>query len=210
MASDAMLRECEDAGTSVVGIASGASGAGMTRIFTNSERTGSQVAAFLLAAGYRQFALLRGDASLQTSARRARGFVETLERAGEGGVLVERSGVFGYDAGRACIVELVRSGTRPDAVFCASDSTAVGVLDGARLDLGISVPDELAVVGFGDTPVAAWGCTSLTSVRVPVEQIVDLAIEALVGEPVPRPGRVVCVETDIVQRGTVRPVANPR
>ena len=56
---------------------------------------------------------------------------------------------------------------------------AMGALDAARGELGIRVPEELSIIGFDDIPMAAWPGYSLTTVRQPVERMVDATIQVL-------------------------------
>ncbi len=58
----------------------------------------------------------------------------------------------------------------PTAVFAASDDMALGVLDAAR-DLGIAVPDDLAIVGFDDIALARDMSLPISTVRIPLEEI---------------------------------------
>ncbi|MFC4018416.1 LacI family DNA-binding transcriptional regulator [Micromonospora sp. GCM10011542] len=69
---------------------------------------------------------------------------------------------------------LLVGGTAPQAVVCANDEIAIGVLVGA-LGRGLRVPDDLVITGFDDAPIAALVSPSLTTVRQPIR---DLAAEA--------------------------------
>jgi LacI family transcriptional regulator len=66
----------------------------------------------------------------------------------------------------------------PTAIVCASDMMALGVLD-AAWELGMKVPDELAVVGFDDIFIASLRSVSLTTVRFDREGLAELAIRDL-------------------------------
>lgn len=68
---------------------------------------------------------------------------------------------------------------RPTAVLCVSDVRALGILAGAR-KAGVSVPHELAVVGFDDLPEAAESMPPLTTVHVDTENRVRRAVETLI------------------------------
>ena len=65
---------------------------------------------------------------------------------------------------------LLSGNTRPDAVFTVSDTIAIGVLGVAR-DLGLSIPDDLALVGYNDIPVVSQLPVPLTTVRSPARKI---------------------------------------
>jgi DNA-binding LacI/PurR family transcriptional regulator len=64
----------------------------------------------------------------------------------------------------------------PTAVVAATDVLAIGALHGAHT-LGLRVPDELSITGFDDIPVAAFTVPSLTTVRMPVGEMVERAVE---------------------------------
>lgn len=80
----------------------------------------------------------------------------------------------GYEAART----LLRSADAPDAFFCASNEMAFGALRAAR-DLGISVPDQLAIAGFTDSPVAMLSEPELTTISQPIEQLGAVAARML-------------------------------
>ena len=119
---------------------------------------------FLQGRGYRQLAVIGGD---DDRARlRNRVFVETAERLGlppPAVQVVPAPTTLG--SGREALRALMRSGTRIDAVFCSSDSLALGVLTEAQAS-GVKVPDDLAVMGYGDLAFARDLHPALTTVRI--------------------------------------------
>ena len=68
---------------------------------------------------------------------------------------------------------------RPDAVFCANDLLAVGLLQGAAILGGIRVPEELALIGYDDIDFAATAVVPLSSVRQPARRMGATAVELL-------------------------------
>lgn len=68
---------------------------------------------------------------------------------------------------------------RPDAVFVASDYMAFGVMDTLRHELGLRVPEDVAVVGFDNVPQAAWPSYSLTTVEQPLGSMVEATVNLL-------------------------------
>jgi LacI family transcriptional regulator len=81
----------------------------------------------------------------------------------------------GYRAGR----QLVSLSERPDAVFAANDMMAIGCLF-ALSEAGIVVPDEIALAGFDDVPIARFVSPPLTTVRIRIAELGELALERLV------------------------------
>jgi LacI family transcriptional regulator len=92
---------------------------------------------------------------------------------------------------------------KPDAVFVASDGMALGALR-ALSTANISPPDEVAVVGFDDLPLAASSNPPLTTVRQPVRRMGALAAEMLLDiiEEGAKPPRRIILPTELVIRQT--------
>ena len=70
--------------------------------------------------------------------------------------------------------------TRPDAVFCANDLLAIGVLQALRSRGGLGVPDDIALVGYDDIDFARSAVVPLTSIRQPTQAIGSTAIDLLI------------------------------
>jgi DNA-binding LacI/PurR family transcriptional regulator len=179
----------------------------VTSIVCDNVQVGRELADMLLAAGYERFALIRGSPTMGPNTIRTLAFQERLQSRGRGRIIVDRVNLFGYSAGRSFAREVLALAAPPDAIVCSSDVTAIGVLDGARMDRGLAIPAALGVVGFGDVPAAAWASHDLTTVRLPIERMIDAAIEALLAERKPDHVRQVFFEASIVPRSTVRLVA---
>ncbi len=175
-----------------------------TSVLCDNGKVGRELARSLLAAGYEKFALLRGDPTYRTSLLRSEGFRKELKSAGAGTVVLEQFNLVGYAAGRAFVREAMSLESPPDAILCPTDATAIGVIDGARLDKGIDVPEALGVVGFGDIPAASWGSHELTTVRLPIERMVEVAVEALFAKEDSPVVRTVSVDAEIVARASTR------
>jgi DNA-binding LacI/PurR family transcriptional regulator len=126
----------------------------------------------LLAKGHQRIAFI-GDLpanpfGFTSSERRREGFRRALANAGitpDDGL--EFRGPHGREHARALAYEVLDRKPRPTAVFAASDIQAFGVLEAAR-ELGLRVPDDVAVVGFDDIEPAAT--VGLTTVRQPLRQ----------------------------------------
>lgn len=69
---------------------------------------------------------------------------------------------------------------RPSAIVATSDISAIGILHAARV-LGISIPQDLSVTGFDDTPMASYVFPALTTVAQPIDRIAQEAMTALLG-----------------------------
>jgi LacI family transcriptional regulator len=96
--------------------------------------------------------------------------------AGDDAPVFQDAGPATRTTGHRLGTSVLASEARPDAVFCANDALALGLLDAAR-DTGLRVPADLAVVGFDDVEAAA--VAGLTTVRVFKEQMGELALRLL-------------------------------
>jgi len=137
----------------------------------------------LIAAGSRSICLLAGDARRPAAAtERFRGYRDALAEAGlplRDALVVSCDGTAagGYRAARALLE--AGPGARPDAVVAASDRVAFGALR-ALHEGGVRVPAEIRVVGFDNLSQGAYAVPSLTSVDVPVLDMVRSAFATLV------------------------------
>ena len=91
----------------------------------------------------------------------------------------EETSDYNYKEGFEAGLRMLRSENRPTAIFCTSDLIAMGVMDAARYKLGLRVPEDLAVVGYDDIEMCSWSTYNLTSVRQPIEQLVDETIKII-------------------------------
>ncbi|MFV2003165.1 MAG: LacI family DNA-binding transcriptional regulator [Paracoccaceae bacterium] len=114
-------------------------------------------------------------------------------------------GNFDYNTARQSVGNFVRHGGKADAYFAANDTSAFGVMDALRFDLGVKVPDECAVVGFDNIPEAGWRAYDLTTVGVPVKARVSALmrlLKARLADPT-GPSRIETVTASLVVRTSV-------
>jgi LacI family gluconate utilization system Gnt-I transcriptional repressor len=161
---------------------------------------GRDAAKYLIGKGYRRFALVRAEderATRRTSAFSEEIHLKGLDRVFEVNVGAERS----LMRGREALVEILEKSPNIDAIFCSSDLLALGVLTELRARK-IAIPDEIAVMGFGDVPFVADMVPSLTTVRINGEQIGALAAQFLIDRAENRPfaNSIVNVGYSIIER----------
>jgi len=129
--------------------------------------------------GHRRIAFIGGPPGNQDASERLRGYRRALRRAGLAlSKDLEIPGTFREEAGYEACRKILDLEPRPTAVFAANDSMAVGLLYACR-ESGVSVPDQLAIAGFDDIPIARFMTPPLTSVRVPIADLGTLAAETL-------------------------------
>jgi LacI family transcriptional regulator len=134
----------------------------------------------LLRLGHRKIAYMQGPPEYQCSKERYEGYQQAIAEAGmalnPAHVVV---GDFSVASGFKCASELLTlEGERPTAIFAANDHMAWGVLEFAQ-EYGLSVPEDIAVVGFDDTPPSQYKQPPLTTVRQPFQEMGKRAAELL-------------------------------
>ncbi|TFW24339.1 LacI family DNA-binding transcriptional regulator [Duganella callida] len=136
--------------------------------FTVDHQLGGKIAArTLLDHGHRRIAVVAGPASLPDSVSRVNGFMREMQAAGIADSqlwVVEKD--FSPAGGWSAAKELMESGRRCSAMFCANDEMAVGALSYFQ-EAGIRVPHEISVIGYDDTPSAEFSAPRLSTVHMP-------------------------------------------
>lgn len=133
----------------------------------------------LIELGHRRIAFLTGRPDLRSSVLREEGYRKALAEAGIPlDPSLVRGGYYSRDAVRGSALELLSRADRPTAVFAANDLSALGTLDVAQ-ELGLRVPQDLSVIGFDDIPEAVQARPPLTTVRQPIQQMGQVAVEQL-------------------------------
>lgn len=165
---------------------------GLATIGFDHAEVGRAMAQHLLQAGHRRLGYL--DTSVLDDHRatlRAEAFADTVHAAGATLRRVTAAVGDPYDSGRAALAPLLNdaaSRSRPTAVACANDPLACGLLLQAQAE-GLKVPGELALLGYGDYPIARQLAPGLSTVRTPSAEIgrnaAALVVQALAGQPLP-------------------------
>ncbi|MCP2166822.1 LacI family DNA-binding transcriptional regulator [Goodfellowiella coeruleoviolacea] len=149
---------------------------------------GRLAAEHLLDRGHERVAVIAGEPHASTGLDRTAGFVDRYREAGvplpEHRVVRSR---FDTAGGRQAAELLLDQAERPSAIFAVNDFAAIGAAGAAR-DHGLRLGEDLALVGFNDTPLAAELPIPLTSVRSPMREMgrraVDLLARVLAGQRV--------------------------
>jgi DNA-binding LacI/PurR family transcriptional regulator len=163
-------------------------GPGVPSVITDDVEGGRLATQHLIDLGHSHIAFIGDEPGnplgFTSSAARERGYHETMAAAGltvgEGDV---RHGPHIRPVARGLAEDLLAGGDRPTAVFAASDTQALGVLEAARA-AGLAVPGDLSVVGFDDIEVSSYA--GLTTVRQPLfesgRRAAELLLESLAAE----------------------------
>jgi len=175
--SSAARRECGETGTPVIFFNRLSNDGNSFGVTCDNLIGGAQVADFLIDRGHRRLAYVAARPDASTNLERRTGFVERAVARGLDAPACIEAGLFSYEAGYAAASAFGALGPRPDGVFCANDILAIGFMDGVRRELGLSIPEDLSVVGFDDIAMAAWPSHALTTVRQPVDAMLKSTVE---------------------------------
>lgn len=160
----------------------------------------------LLDLGHRDIGVIAGPSYASSSCARVEGYLQALEEAGISvcpDLIIPST--FGIDAGAIAAEQLMHLERRPTAIFAVNDNTAIGALSGLSR-LGISVPDDVSVVGYNDIPVVSHLPTPLTTLRVPFDQIASNALDLLTSGGVAADERIrVSAPTLIPRKSSAKP-----
>jgi LacI family transcriptional regulator len=140
---------------------------GVDAVNTENRATARRLADHLVKHGYTRIGFLGDPDASPDAAGRYAGLVDRLRVAGLPAPPVVRC-EFDIDAGEAAAGELLAGRTRPQALVCANDEIALGVLTAAER-AGLRVPGDLAVTGWDDVMAARFA--RLTTVRQPMRQL---------------------------------------
>jgi len=153
----------------------------------------------LIDSGRRYIATITGPGTMPASVDRLQGFRDAMAAAGLTAAAVEEGG-FTADGGARAMARMLEAGAPVDGIFIASDLMARGALT-VLARAGIRVPDDVAIVGFDDSPVATTVTPQLTTVRQPSylqgERMASILLELLSGG---RPDYVTMLDTELVTR----------
>jgi len=150
------------------------------KMLVTGDRSGAAQAAQLLGSlGHTRIAHISGPNHFRSSHERRAGFKEALEAQGlslkaDFDVVSD----YTYYGGLKAAQQLLSRKVKPTAIFTGNDEMAVGVYNAAR-ELGFSIPHDLSVIGYDDSPMAERLWPPLSSVRLPVYDMGQTAAEML-------------------------------
>ena len=203
MTNDLTMR-CNVAGIPVVMFNRGQEGADISSVTSANKLGGKTVAEYLLSCGHRNIAHISGWSGSSTGRDRQAGFCAALAAAGMTPQVID--GMFDRETAAAATRTMMKGATPPDAIFVGNDHMAFAVLDTLRHELGLRVPEDVAVIGYDDVPLAAWPAYNLTTMRQPVNRMVEATVNTLLSR-IDDPSTPACrieIESPLIARGTTK------
>jgi LacI family transcriptional regulator len=154
----------------------------------------------LASLGHERIAFITGPAQNADARERLRGYRQSMR--GNDGKTIEVRGDFTEASGHAAALEIAAMKPRPTAIFAANDSMAIGAL-AALAEEGVRVPEDVAVVGFDDIPIARYVTPQLTTIGVDIAELGRRAFAVLldlIDHPRARDPRRERIDTTLVVR----------
>ena len=213
---DEMLRDIVDSNLPVVVIGRDFDYPHVDYVAADNFKGGFEATQHLIDLGHKRIGFIGADISMQGSLKRLKGYINALERHGfeiderlVTGRKESDSGGSGYSTekmGYEGMRRLLSLPVPPTAVFTRNDFTAIGAMTAIK-EAGLSIPKDMAIVGFDDIPMAAHTSPRLTTVRQPMRLEGQLAADLLLGrigddELSPRHERILNCEL-IIRESTV-------
>jgi LacI family transcriptional regulator len=206
--NDQLAALCKDLGTRYVRMGSAQLDAPQNMVASNDRQAVMEATRYLIQQGHRRIGLISGPHGFRSARERRQGFEDALAEAG---IKLPRSlvadGNYTFESGIAATQSLLDVSPRPTAIFASNDDMAAGVLLAAR-QRGLSVPEQLSIIGFDDQPLAARVWPPLSTVHWPMEAMGRSAALKLISDmidedcDVEEPSMFV---STLVKRGSVAP-----
>ncbi|MDR1411540.1 MAG: LacI family transcriptional regulator [Spirochaetaceae bacterium] len=174
------LKHLESYGVPAVFLDDGPQERGGCMISTDNEKGGYLAAKHLIDRGHRRIAYLGEKMSLHSLRMRYEGYRKALAESGisadEDLMILDNDTVYNFGKGIKYSESMLAK--KPDAVFASTDMIAIGFMR-ACANAGIKIPDDIAIVGYDNIPLAALTMPSLSTITQSVEDIAANAVEQL-------------------------------
>jgi len=203
--SSDLAAKCRSAGIPVVLFNRSQDDQLLSVISSDNIAGGRKVADFLIRGGHRTFGYIAGREGASTQRDREAGFRDELSRAGLS-LFAHEYGNYHFESARKAAFGMFSGPEYPEAVFVAGDHMAIAVMDVLRSELGLRVPGDVSVVGYGDAPPASWPAYDLTTVRQSAEEMVSETVSTLLAqiENPNIPPRRIALDGPLIVRGSAR------
>lgn len=203
-----LLKMLDEAGCPHVSVAAAKVEAAMYRVVSGDRAACAEAALHLIDLGHKHIAVIAGPEGHRSVKERLSGFIGALQSRGlQMPQEFIAHGAYTFESGIQAGEKLLSQQPRPTAIFSTNDEMAAGVYQVAHR-LGISIPEDLSVVGFDDNPIASRLWPPLTTIRLPIPLMARLATIPLISSSAQQDAAM--VEPKLVIRNSTQapPAAN--
>lgn len=173
-----LVEDCLRFGTPVVLFNRVSEGLRVNTVSCDNREAGRVVADYLVSTGHKRIAYVAGEERSSTNRDREEFFKDELAKHGLE-FFAREVGDFGYESGVVAARALFSTSKKPDAIFCASDYMGCGILNTARQEFSLRIPQDVSVIGFDDIPMASWPTYHLTTFMQPLRSMVEMTVDVL-------------------------------
>ena len=178
---------------------------GIASIGTSDRQGGFDAGTHLVAAGATRFVGVVGTPQYRFGRARMEGFADAVSRALPGAPIEIVSTDWSVSAAADALVPVLRGSTERVGLFAVNDAMATGAY-AAAAHVGLSVPDDVSVVGFDDEPTSRFLTPPLTTVELPLREAAAAAVRLIVAasKGTPIPGKRIEIPSRLIVRGSTR------
>lgn len=165
---ESVVRACREIGCKYVRMTAAELDEPTRLVASNDRQAAADAISYLIALGHERIGIVSGPEEAGPAQQRELGYLDAMaDHDLDRGPALIANGDFSFESGVKAGSLLLEVSPRPTAIFAVNDGMAAGVLHAARAR-GLAVPEELSILGFEDTPIAAHIWPPLTTVHVPV------------------------------------------
>ena len=184
----------------------------LTNIVSNDREGSTKIVNHLIEKGHRNIAIIEGIKGFKSTMERREGYLKALV---DHHIPIKEEyivqGNYDMESGYHALEKLLSLDHPPTAIFCSNDDMAIGALN-AVFARGLTVPNDISIVGFDDIEFARYTNPSLTTVKRPIEKISSLGAKKMLEildmkEEIQ--GEKIYVETELVIRNSVSSLKSP-
>ncbi|HSG03040.1 MAG TPA: LacI family DNA-binding transcriptional regulator [Marinobacterium sp.] len=146
----------------------------------DNQAAGALAAKRLLASGYSHLGFLGGPQTATSTRDRLAGFVGVVNAVPNASVQVHFASGYTFEAGNQAMHDLMEAGLA-QGYLCGDDMIAIGAIS-ALQSAGVGVPRDVGILGFNDIQMAGWENIRLSTIRQPIERVVELTVKRLLAQ----------------------------
>ncbi len=179
--SSVISKKIDSAGIPVILLNRSLDNSRFSSVTSNNYLGGKLIADFLIKGGHKKISHIAGNERASTQRDREAGFIDGLKDAGYD-IFSREVGNFMLDQASIAAKKMFSVKDLPDAVFVSNDHMAFAVMDVLKNDLGLKIPENVSVVGFDDVKICSWPSYNLTTVRQPINTMVEKTVSLLISQ----------------------------
>lgn len=165
---------------------------------------------YLINQGHRSISIFNGQLSIDLFQERYNGYLKALEDAGiefDSNLVLQSVNNLERTNSYPDMMEMLKKGIRPDAIFVSSDPMALGIMRAAR-DFGLRIPEDISIIGFDNLESSAMLEPPLTTISQPLYKMGALAAERLIAQienkGKRKSSRIFKMNTKLIERKSVK------